>query len=116
MIPLSRKLEWFSHRMLSRFARLRKVARVLSVPSPRVNQQVLLRRSLATTSSAPKVIQFALSDIGEGTKEVVVKGRFSSFVAGKFHGRDSHAQFRRIFVLFILSITRLLNFDLELLN
>ncbi|CAG5114171.1 Oidioi.mRNA.OKI2018_I69.chr2.g8238.t1.cds [Oikopleura dioica] len=59
--------------MLSRFARLRKVARVLSVASPRVNQQVLLRRSLATTSSAPKVIQFALSDIGEGTKEVVVK-------------------------------------------
>lgn len=61
-------------RMLSRFARLRKVARALSVASPRVNQQVILRRSLATTSSAPKIIQFALSDIGEGTKEVVVKG------------------------------------------
>ena len=60
--------------MLSRFARLKKVARALSVASPRVNQQVILRRSLATTSSAPKIIQFALSDIGEGTKEVVVKG------------------------------------------
>jgi len=59
--------------MLSRFARLKKVARALSVASPRVNQQVILRRSLATTSSAPKIIQFALSDIGEGTKEVVVK-------------------------------------------
>jgi hypothetical protein len=64
--------------MLSRFARLRKVARALSVASPRVNQQVILRRSLATTSSAPKIIQFALSDIGEGTKEVVVKGILTS--------------------------------------
>jgi len=59
--------------MLSRFARLRKVARTLTVASPRINQQIILRRSLATSSSTPKIIQFALSDIGEGTKEVVVK-------------------------------------------
>jgi len=69
--------------MLSRFARLRKVARTLTVASPRINQQIILRRSLATTSSTPKIIQFALSDIGEGTKEVVVKGK--SLDRGKFH-------------------------------
>ena len=57
-------------RMLFRFSgRLRNVSQII-----RVNQQSV--RYLSLTLPDQKIIQFKLSDIGEGTKEVVVKGNF----------------------------------------